>query len=290
MAHPGYGSQYPQQGAPGAPGAPGGYPPQGAPGGYPQPGYQSGAPGGYPPQGAPGGYPQQGAPGGYPQQGAPGGYPQQGAAPGGYPQQGAAPGGYPQQQQGYGSQPAGQKPVNPAAQQYYSQIPPSEIATLQQSFYQVDTDRSGTITAQELTRLTLGSLKGFTLETAKKLIKVFDTDGSGHVSFYEYASLHRFVITLQQAFAAFDKDRSGTLELHETVQALQQGGFYVGQQTATKVFKRFASAPSGIKFEDFVLMCAFLGQVRSLFYTADTDRDGWIHLNLEGFMDLTSNF
>jgi len=139
-------------------------------------------------------------------------------------------------------------------------------------------------------KLKLGTAAGFSLETSKKLVKVFDSDGSGNIGFYEYASLHRFVTSLQQAFNAFDRDRSGTLEFSECQQALSQGGFFVSPNTMNKVFRRFASTPSGIKFEDFIQMCAFLGQVRSLFTTADYDRDGWIQLNLDSFMDLASNF
>jgi len=138
--------------------------------------------------------------------------------------------------------------------------------------------------------LKVGNLQGFTLETAKKLVKVFDTDGSGNIGFYEYASLHRFVTSLQQAFAAFDRDKSGTLEFHEAQQALAQGGFYVSPNTTQKVFKRFASSPQGIKFEDFVQMCAFLGQVRSLFQAADYQRAGYITVTLDSFMDMASNF
>jgi len=42
------------------------------------------------------------------------------------------------------------------------------------------------------------------LKTAVKLIKVFDRDGSGTIDFYEYASLHKFITSLQTAFTTAD--------------------------------------------------------------------------------------
>jgi len=168
------------------------------------------------------------------------------------------------------------------------------VEALKKSFELIDTDKSGQITANELTGLNIGGQK-FSIETTLKLVKVFDADNSGNIGFYEYAALHKFVSSMRQAYLAFDLDKSGLLDYNETQKALQQGGFFPSPSTFNKVFFRFANkaatpAQQGIDFNGFVLLCSFLGQTRTLFTMADFDRDGWIHINLDQFMDLASNF
>jgi peflin len=64
-------------------------------------------------------------------------------------------------------------------------------------------DRSGSITAAELQHLAFNSRPiGFNI--AHKLVAVFDKDRSGSIDFMEYATLHSFLSSMQQAFAAAD--------------------------------------------------------------------------------------
>merc|ERR1712137_1417555 len=316
----GYGQQpggYGQQ--PGAPA--GGYGQQ--PGGY---GQQPGAPaGGYGQPGAPaGGYGQPGAPAGYGQQpGAPGGgYGQPGGSPhgshgspghgapgGGYGQQPGAPGG------GYGQPgaPAGQhgaphgqpnyntQSYHPTQQQlqgwggaYYQQCSPQEIQQMKGWFTAVDKDRSGTITANELATMQFGTKK-ISLKTAKMLLAVFDTDFSGNIGFFEYCALHKFITTLQQGFLAADRDRSGKLDLNEVHQVfvnMGPQGFPFSQNTIQMIFNRFehkgfTNRGGGLDFETFLQMSAYLNQVRATFAAHDTDRDGWIRINLETLVQMS---
>ena len=99
---------------------------------------------------------------------------------------------------------------------------------LRGTFASVDKDRSGHITAVELTSLQFGGKK-FSLDTAKKLVKVFDVDKSGSISFEEYAALHQFVMSMQAAYYQHDRDNSGKLDKAEVLQALMSGtGFEEG--------------------------------------------------------------
>eukprot|EP00008_Paramoeba_atlantica_P010768 CAMPEP_0201480416 /NCGR_PEP_ID=MMETSP0151_2-20130828/4900_1 /ASSEMBLY_ACC=CAM_ASM_000257 /TAXON_ID=200890 /ORGANISM="Paramoeba atlantica, Strain 621/1 / CCAP 1560/9" /LENGTH=298 /DNA_ID=CAMNT_0047862257 /DNA_START=86 /DNA_END=979 /DNA_ORIENTATION=+ len=273
-------SAYPPQG--GQPGRAGGaYPPQGGqPGAYPP---QGGQPGGaYPPQQG-GAYPPQG--GAYPPQAGRGGaYPPQGGA---YPPQGGAypPGGsmyppaggsmYPAQP-GYG---AGAPHLSAYGQQYYGMIDQGRMMELRGYFSSVDKDKSGHISAQELTHLQFAG-KTFSLVTAKDLLKVFDVDKSGSISFEEYAALHQFVVSMQAAFYQHDRDGSGKLDTKEVLAALQQGGFTLSQPTVDSVIKKFKTGSAGfgaqgLDFEQFLRMSAFLGQIRSTFMVHDVNRSGW---------------
>jgi len=171
-----------------------------------------------------------------------------------------------------------------------NQIPPQELEALKQSFAALDQDRSGTLTAQELTALDIGGNR-FTVEATSKLVKVFDADNSGNIGFYEYAALHRFVFSMRQAFSAFDLNKSNSLDYNETHKALAQGGFHPTGITFTKIFARFSKGtPPVIDFNGFVLLCAFLGQTRTLFNLASPDPNGFIYINLDTFMNIATNF
>merc|ERR1712137_467660 len=260
-----------------------------------QGGWNQGQQGGYgqQPGGQQGGW-NQGQQGGYGQQ--PGG--QQGF--GGQQSYGGQQGGYGQQpgQQGFGGQGGNaaymsnsyqptQQQLQGFGGQYYQKIGQDQLSQMRQAFAVVDKDRSGTITPDELSRMQFGG-KFFSLPTAKMLVNVFDSDKSGHISFFEYCALHQFICTMQQGFMTFDRDRSGTLDINEACQAIVQGGFQFSPTTIQAVVARFAkksqygSVPQqGLDMETFLQMCAYLGQVKSTFEVQDTDRDGWIRINLE---------
>jgi Ca2+-binding EF-hand superfamily protein len=159
-------------------------------------------------------------------------------------------------------------------------------------FAAVDRDRSGEVSAQELTQMSFGPTK-FSLPTSQMLIRVFDSDGSGQIGFFEYCVLHKFIIGMQTAFYAHDKDGSHKLDLQETTAALGQGGFRFSPSTVEKLFNRFAKvtygAQKGLDYESFIQLCAYLGTVRSVFESQDTDRDGWVQINLEGLVQLSSS-
>jgi len=77
--------------------------------------------------------------------------------------------------------------------QFYSQISQQEMQEYSTWFKAVDKDNSGTITAAELSLLAFGS-KPIGLETAKKLITVFDRDRNNTIDFqYEWFLCFFFV-------------------------------------------------------------------------------------------------
>jgi len=95
---------------------------------------------------------------------------------------------------------------------------------------------------------------------------------------------------MHQAFLAYDRDRSGTIEMGEAKLAIQQGGFFLSPQTVTTVYKKFYDPKTkGLSLEQFMCLCAFLGMCRSAFYQLDQGRTGWVHLNMDQFILVTSS-
>ncbi|KAF7362672.1 hypothetical protein MVEN_00616500 [Mycena venus] len=254
----------------------GGHNQYGAPPGAPPGGYGGHGGGGYaPPPGGPGGY---GAPppgGGY---NAGGGY---GGPPGGgYGAAGGHAGGF--------APPSGHGP------------PPGADPQLWNWFTSVDTDRSGAINPQELERALInGDWTPFDLDTVKLLMTIFDTDRSGTIGFNEFAGLWKYIKDWQNVFKHFDRDRSGSIDGNELRDALAQFGYNLSPHLLVLVQRKYdvkagttpsrpgmpSSAPPGISFDRFVRACVVVKQLSEAFGRLDTDRDGWIQIGYEGFME-----
>jgi len=238
--------------------------------GYPQ------QPSGYPPQ--PSGYPPQ--PSGYP---APtGGYPPQ--QPSGYPPQ--QPSGYPPQQP---SGPPQQPPTNfrnSWYSSYYTSMNPQELQAVQAWFTSVDQDRSGTISANEVASITFnGAPLGW--EVGTKLVKTFDKDRSGNINFFEYAAMHKFLTSLQAAFFTGDRDRSGRLDAREIHTALGTAGLPSPPQVVG-LFAAKYDRGYGVTFQEFLLICASMAQVRSLFAWRDPQKTGRVSLSLDEMLEVVA--
>lgn len=119
---------------------------------------------------------------------------------------------------------------------------------------------------------------------AIKLIKVFDRDRNGRIDFYEYCTLHKFLLTIRGAFVNADKDRSGTLTGAEIHQALVQSGFgYLSYPTVMELIAQFDPNRVGLAYHHYLLLAAQVAHARSLFEWNDTDRDGICQFNIDTF-------
>jgi len=145
-----------------------------------------------------------------------------------------------------------------------------------------------------LTRLSWIGGRTFSLKTSEAIVKVFDNDGDARLSFNEYVMLHKFIVSLEGSFTAFDRDRSGKLDVNELQSALEQTGFRFSQPTVQQVCRKFGhhdfSSAVNFDFESYVHLCAFLGQVRSMFERNDQRNTGTMTVNLEQLVSLASSF
>jgi len=168
------------------------------------------------------------------------------------------------------------------------------MAELQGYFNAVDVNHQGFVTPRELTALKWMGGRTFSLKTCEVITKVFDNDGDGRLSFQEYVMLHKFVVSMEASFTSFDRDRSGKLETNELQSALEQTGFRFSLNTVQQVCRKFGhhdwSSAVSFDFESYVDLCAFLGQVRSLFERSDPRGTGNITVNLEQLVSLASGF
>jgi len=129
-------------------------------------------------------------------------------------------------------------------------------------------------------------------EVAFKLIKVFDKDQNGAIGkslketkrwqtdslaklslfffiifflmmssdFFEYAAMHKFLSTLQNAFFAGDRDRSGRLNASEIHTALATAGFTVSLPVLRTLMNKYDKTGYGITFQEFLMVCSMIGR------------------------------
>jgi len=167
------------------------------------------------------------------------------------------------------------------------------LAALKTAFAALDKDKSGEISAGELATNKFEGVQ-FSLTTTTLLVKVFDKDRSGQISFFEFASLSKFVSSMKAAFLNFDRDRSGSIDLNEVTQAVAQGGFHLQPQTLQAVYTKYLKlhplnqgnrqVARGLNLELFIQLCSYLGSTRGVFSQYDYQRSGWITVNLDQYV------
>ncbi|KAI0061890.1 EF-hand [Artomyces pyxidatus] len=174
--------------------------------------------------------------------------------------------------------------------------PPGADPQLWSWFTAVDTDRSGQVSAPELQKALInGDWSPFDLDTVKLLMNIFDSDRSGTIGFNEFAGLWKYIKDWQGVFRHFDRDGSGTIDGGELSDALRQYNLspqllnllerkYDVKATAPVTTGYRAAALPGITFDRFVRACVVVKQITESFAKLDTDRDGWIQINYDGFM------
>lgn len=158
-------------------------------------------------------------------------------------------------------------------------------------FMQVDKDRSGQLTENELRRaLVNGDYTAFDPHTVKMMIRMFDTDRSGTVNFEEFCGLWGFLAAWRGLFDRFDTDRSGNISLQEFTDALVAFGYRLSPQFVQLLFNTYAKTSrgrgdeghreKGLSFDLFVQACISLKRMTDVFKRYDEDRDGYITLSL----------
>ncbi|PIN07675.1 Ca2+/calmodulin-dependent protein kinase, EF-Hand protein superfamily [Handroanthus impetiginosus] len=135
-----------------------------------------------------------------------------------------------------------------------------EIKGLKQTFNNMDTDGSGTITYEEL-RTGLSKLGSKLSETEiQQLMEGADVDKSGTIDYIEFitATMHRHRLDkeehLYKAFQYFDKDNSGFITRDELRHAMTQYGMG-DEATIDEVLNDVDTDKDGkINYEEFVAM------------------------------------
>ncbi|AEE82418.1 putative calcium dependent protein kinase [Arabidopsis thaliana] len=135
-----------------------------------------------------------------------------------------------------------------------------EIKGLKTLFANMDTNRSGTITYEQL-QTGLSRLRSRLSETeVQQLVEASDVDGNGTIDYYEFisATMHRYKLHhdehVHKAFQHLDKDKNGHITRDELESAMKEYG--MGDEASIKeVISEVDTDNDGkINFEEFRAM------------------------------------
>ncbi|KAB8077504.1 EF-hand [Aspergillus leporis] len=176
-------------------------------------------------------------------------------------------------------------------------VPDDDPQQLFPLFRAANSSHTGSLTEIELgSALVNGDFTSFHPKTVKMMIRMFDRNSSGTISFDEFVSLWRYLAAWRELFDRFDVDRSGRISLQEFENALLAFGYRLSQPFVTVLFTTFeskgrqmngqAKGPGmmGMSFDLFVQACISLRRMTDVFKRYDDDRDGYITVSFEEFL------
>ncbi len=151
-------------------------------------------------------------------------------------------------------------------------------------FDAVDVDRSGFVNSQELTQCLQRAGHNFTPEICAKMIRMFDRDGSGQISYMEFQQLFQFLNGMIAGFRARDRDGSGSLNGNEVRAALQQSGYQLSDPTFQLMMRKFDRQQRGaLDLNGYTELSIALGTIRNVFAFYDRQRNGQVMFNFDTF-------
>jgi Ca2+-binding EF-hand superfamily protein len=155
-------------------------------------------------------------------------------------------------------------------------------------FGQVDANRSGTISAEELQgALTNGNWKPFKLRVVHMMVDMFDQDKNGTINYEEFRQLWQFIQQWSQSFQSLDRDKSGLVNDQELAQALASFGYRFSPTFSGFLVSVYdTEKKGGIEFDQFIHLCVSLHNMTGSFRALDTDQDGMIDISYEAMLSM----
>jgi len=155
-------------------------------------------------------------------------------------------------------------------------------------FTTVDVDGNGRITATELQlALKNGNHTSFDISTVEMLMKLFDSDRSGTITFQEFQGIFKYVQDWAGVFVHVDRNKSGSIDVQELQSGLGQFGYNLTQPLVQSLIQKYA--PDGhVTLDRFMRICVVVKSLHD-YVQPRVNRDGLIHLNYEQTLELVLN-
>ncbi|KAI4375788.1 hypothetical protein MLD38_013614 [Melastoma candidum] len=162
-------------------------------------------------------------------------------------------------------------------------------AILREWFDRVDSGRTGSITAPQLKRaLAVGNLN-IAVTVVEQMIRMYDFDRNGTMSFEEFVALNNFLLKVQHAFSDLERGQ-GYLSSHDVSEALVKMGFSLDTPSFYSLCESFDQKKNGrLRLDDFISLCIFVQSARNLFDSFDTAKQGRVALDFNQFVYCTAN-
>eukprot|EP01117_Protostelium_nocturnum_P012666 TRINITY_DN4665_c0_g1_i1.p1 TRINITY_DN4665_c0_g1~~TRINITY_DN4665_c0_g1_i1.p1 ORF type:complete len:373 (+),score=130.72 TRINITY_DN4665_c0_g1_i1:79-1197(+) len=142
---------------------------------------------------------------------------------------------------------------------------PEDRAALQQYFYTIDTDRSGTIDSSELARSLQMAGEQCDPDYVQMLMKMYSRNG-GQLTFEDYYGLVGFMRQQKQTFTQSGSDKMDLQSVSRAVEETHRGfpGLSVMMPMVSTLFGQMGGAQSGgISSTQFMLIQMFMSNIRT---------------------------
>ncbi|PKI31756.1 hypothetical protein CRG98_047845 [Punica granatum] len=135
-------------------------------------------------------------------------------------------------------------------------------AVLREWFERVDSEKTGSVTALQLKQaFAVGNLE-FSLSVVEQMIRMYDYDRNGTMSFEEFVALNKFLLKVQQAFSDLERGH-GYLAPEDVYKALVKIGFSLDSPSFYTVCESFDQKKNGrFRLDDFISLCIFIQSAR----------------------------
>lgn len=171
---------------------------------------------------------------------------------------------------------------------------------LRATFEKVDKNRSGRISARELSSALMNfDNTRFQPSTVLLMIKLFTTSSSpGGLNFEQFVSLWKYLTAYKKLFVAADVNRSGDISFGEFQRIIEEIGYKLNVDLVLHLFQKFANNESpdsgsaivsNLKFDAFIELLVYLRTLTDVFKQYDKDLSGVATINYLDFLRELSN-
>ncbi|KAL7667285.1 EF-hand domain-containing protein [[Candida] zeylanoides] len=188
----------------------------------------------------------------------------------------------------------------PVAQVSAKQKLESELHSV---FDKVDTNRSGRISASELSSALLNfDHTRFQDSTILLMIKLFAPPDAAErsLNFDQFVSLWKYLSAYKKLFIAADVDKSGDISFGEFQKILEQIGYKLNVDLVLNLFQKFSNRNMSshcaqsmtigkLKFDAFIELLVYLRKLTDVFKKYDKDLSGVATINFSDFLLEMSN-